>query len=107
MIQVHELFVNIYDDMDVTKNDADDDDTRDSNYDNITTSNKNNQKTFKAIQQVKQILGEIADTINEEEEEENNGQPLIYQCDAEDKCAQNICDCGARISLADPRSNCD
>ena len=57
MIQVHELFVNNYDDMNVTQNDAYDDDIRDSNYDNIITSNKNTQTTFKAIQQVKHVLG--------------------------------------------------
>lgn len=82
-----------------SKNDKD---YRDSIYDNVITTNYNVQTTFKAVQQVKQMLGELAATL-EDDDEDKSRRALIEICDSVAPCKEGFCDCPD----VDPRNSCD
>ena len=85
-------------------------DVADSNYENLLTSNNNILTVFKAVQQVKAMLGEVAETVEDNFSAENRRQLSLEDiCDVEvqpaccidDENEEETCDC------ADPRFNND
>ena len=78
-------------------------------YENAITNAQNIQTTFKAVQQVKQMLGEVTDTLNDLTEALEEGDPKtrrllgIEECDTNAKCKgpDRLCECD------DPTRTCD
>lgn len=76
----------------VTENDSDSaNDVRDAIYANVIGVNHNLQTTFRAVQQVKQMLGEVVESMNEEEDESD--RRLDRTCVSNDACHLGGCSC--------------
>lgn len=126
----HELSVELYYWIVTRQNAAAAGEINSVNYENIYTSATNGITTFKAIQQVKQMIGGLADDLNEFVEESSDGRRLTeencdkdenrqcgegidFECSCEDKnytCACDLCQCGEGIefkcSCEDKKYNC-
>jgi len=82
-------------------------------YENVLTNHKNIITTFKAVQQLKQMLGEIAEDINElaeDDEDERRRLAEVEICNAESPCVLGECQCEAHTHPKwgkDPTKDCD
>jgi hypothetical protein len=102
LVQAVSISERIYDEIVVNKVNFDyDTDVTMSMYENIITSFGNINVVFAATQQLKVILGNIAEDLAESEEEEDERRRLEKACTDEDKCCLGDCDC------EDPFRFCD
>lgn len=76
-------------------------DVRNANYENIITNHKNIITTFKAVKQVKKLLGEVAANVEASQEEDENQRKLELSCPETSKCKLKVCRCD------DPQFDCD
>jgi hypothetical protein len=87
------------------------DSERNAIYENVITNHKNIQTTFKAVQQLKQMLGEVAEDINELAEGEDDGERRlqVVECEDGDACSKGDCKCAGAMdpNKRDPTKKCD
>lgn len=70
------------------------------NYANVITVGRNGISTFKAVQQVKALLGNFADDYYDSVAEDSNGRRLLVSCFDSDKCKLgDSCDCPSEADM--------
>lgn len=72
-------------------------------YKNVITSAQNIFTTFRAIQQVKDLIGDVSDDINEIIDSDTNGRRLSEHCEVDAFCSESTSPC----SCDDPKYLCD
>lgn len=72
-------------------------------YKNMITTAQNIFTTFRSIQQVKDLIGDVSDDINEIVDTDTNGRRLSETCEVDATCSDSNSPC----SCDDPKYKCD